>query len=170
MSRRRRQFLLSLVASVAPLPRLASALPIPVDRDRTAPGETLRRYLDTLIPADETPSASALGVDREVMDIARRLPEYLQLLDLGLAWLDTAARARGAASFAAATDEHRIAIVREAQEARPGTLPRRLFDRVRSDAVRLYYAHPASWSALDYGGPPQPVGFPDFERGPAVRR
>jgi hypothetical protein len=32
--------------------------------------------------------------------------------------------------------------------------------------MELFYAHPRAWPALEYPGPPQPVGFPDHDRPP----
>ena len=159
-----------MAAACAPLALLAKANPLQSGRGTAGREHTLRTLLDTLIPADASPAASALGIDRTLLELAVRNEDYSRLLDEGAAWLDRSARALGAQSFAAGTEEQRIAIVRQAERARPQTLPRRLFERVRYDALRLYYAQPATWPSVGYAGPPQPVGFPDFERPPAVRR
>jgi len=170
MSRRRRRLLQSLAAALAALPRWGSALVIQPETILPFPQQTLRALVDTLIPADETPAASALGVDQALADLVRRVQDYRRLIDEGADWLDRSARALGAKSFAAASDEQRGAVVRQAEKAQAGTVPRLLFERVRSDALTLYYAQPAAWSALGYAGPPQPAGFLDFERPPATRR
>jgi hypothetical protein len=168
--RQRRRLLLQSLAALAPLPRLGAAAPILSEQAFTVPHETLRALVDTLIPADETPAASALGVDRGLTEFALRAEGYRRLVEEGAAWLDRAARALGAKGFAAATSEQRIAVVRQAERARANTLPRLFFERVRADALSLYYAQPAAWPALGYAGPPQPGGFLDFEQPPSRRR
>jgi|SRR5688572_5207524 hypothetical protein len=170
MSRRRRRLLQSLAAALATLPRLGSALVIQPNLNLPIPQHTLRALVDTLIPEDETPAASALGVDQALVDLLRRTDDYRRLIDEGAEWLDRSARALGAKSFHAANAEQRADIVRQAERAKAGTLPRRMFERVLRDALRLYYAEPATWVALGYAGPPQPAGFLDFERAPSPRR
>jgi hypothetical protein len=59
--------------------------------------------------------------------------------------------------------------VRQAEGSPAQTLPRRLFERVRNDAMRLYYAEAATWGVLGYAGPPQPAGFWDFQQPPGTR-
>jgi hypothetical protein len=170
MTRRRRLLLQSLAAALAQLPRFTAAVPMQSGDSLASGHDTLRALLDTLIPADETPAASAVGVDQALLEKARRGAGYRRLIEQGAAWLDDSARALGAKSFAAASEEQRIAVVRQAERAPKRTLPRMLFERVRSDALELYYAQPAAWAALGYAGPPQPAGFPEFERPPAASR
>ena len=43
----------------------------------------------------------------------------------------------------------------------------RLFASLRQKAMLLYYAHPRVVAAFKYAGPPQPDGFPDFEKLPS---
>jgi hypothetical protein len=169
MIRPRRLFLGSITLVLVLLPRIVRALPTLSGPDAAPDPLTLRAFLDTLIPADETPSASALGVDRALLEIARAREGYLPMVEQGMAWLDRSARALGAKSFVAASEAQRAAVVAAAERAQPRTLPRTLFERVRADALRLYYAQPAACAGLGYTGPPQPVGFPDFERPPAQR-
>ena len=40
------------------------------------------------------------------------------------------------------------------------------FNRFRVLVIKFYYSHPYSWKKLDYNGPPQPVGFPDYSLPP----
>jgi hypothetical protein len=170
MKRRRRLVLQSLAAGIAPLATIARATPLESGPDRAGSEPALRALLDTLIPADGTPAASALGIGRALIESVRRNEDYRRLVEEGMTWLDRSARALGARSFAAATEAQRIAVVRQAERADAGTLPRRLFDQVRFSAMRLYYARPAAWAGLSYAGPPQPAGFPDFEHPPAARK
>jgi gluconate 2-dehydrogenase subunit 3-like protein len=167
---RRRRLLLQSLAALAPLPQLGAAAPIFSEQAFTFPHDTLRALVDTLIPRDDTPAASELGVDQALTEIVRRREDYRRLVEEGAAWLDKAARTLGAKGFAAASDEQRIVVVRQAERAGTKTLPRLLFERVRSDALSLYYAQPAAWPSLNYAGPPQPAGFLDFEQPPPTRR
>ena len=43
------------------------------------------------------------------------------------------------------------------------------FDRTLTDTLQLYYAHPGSWPALRFAGPPQPAGFMDYAAAPNER-
>ncbi len=136
----------------------------------SAPGvpafAALAPYLDTLIPADESPAASALGVDRRLIDKAAGDAGYRRLLAQGCRWLDRAARKLGAADFAALPEGGREAVVALFAAARRGSRPRIFFETTRSDAFFHYYARPESWAGLGYDGPPQPVGFPDHAAPP----
>ena len=73
---------------------------IPVRASQPAPtpsvGDTLGAWLDTLIPADETPSATQLGVDKLLITSARADGDYLALLTFGRIWLDLEAHQHGA--------------------------------------------------------------------------
>lgn len=170
MSRRRRLLLQSFAVALAPLPRIAVAAQAHAVPVSTAKRQTLQALLDTLIPADETPAASTLGIDGTMLELAGRDEKYDRFVNVGLEWLDSAARASGAGSFVAAAEPQRIAILQQAERDRPGGAARRFFEGMRRDAMRLYYSHPAAWPALGFAGPPQPAGFPDFTRPPRSTR
>ncbi|NKB56674.1 MAG: hypothetical protein GKS00_10085 [Alphaproteobacteria bacterium] len=123
-------------------------------------------FLDTLIPRDETGSATDFGIDRRIIDKASRSKRYMRLLRSGCQWLDLEARKVGGGGFAGLDPATQEAIVTRAAEARPRSLPRVFFDVARSDAMRAYYANPASWKTLGYKGPPQPEGFMDHAEAP----
>jgi hypothetical protein len=132
---------------------------------------TLVAFLDTLIPDDETgPGASLLGVDGEVLRKSTQNNGEYALLVAGLHWLDEQARSSEAAPFAELTEEGREGVVALAAGAEPGSLPRRFFERIRSDAFYFYYAHPRAWAAIGYDGPPQPEGFLDYAQPPTAPR
>lgn len=40
------------------------------------------------------------------------------------------------------------------------------FSRFRRTIISTYYSHPVSWKKLKYSGPPQPVGFMDYDKPP----
>jgi hypothetical protein len=170
----RRPFLgLSLAILLEVLPRwVRAAVVVP----RTAPPPppqpfaALTPFLDTLIPEDETPAASAFGIADSVLADARRIDAYLRLVGAGCQWLDVEARRRGATDFAALAPVRREEVAAEAEKAPPRSVPRVFFDRMRGAAMGHYYARPETWPGLGYSGPPQPEGFLDFDRPPAARR
>jgi hypothetical protein len=75
-------------------------------------------FLDTLLPEDESPSATQLGVDRAIVE---RLPGNSQMagvVAMGCAWLDQQAMALGAGDFASLQPEQREAIAGRAEQTR----------------------------------------------------
>ena len=147
---------------------------IPARASRPAPtppaGDALGAWLDTLIPADETPSATQLGVDKLLIAAASADEDYRDLLTFGRIWLELQARQFGASGFAALGADAREAVAARAAGARPGTTQRRFFDVTRQDAFTYYYQQPGSWPGLGYSGPPQPLGYPDYTRAPERQR
>ena len=131
----------------------------------------LRAYVDVLVPADETPSATALGVDKRLLAFAREHPDYQRLLELGLAWFDRQARTKHGRGFPELREDEREAVVRTAAAADADTLPRVFFERTRAHALFHYYGRPESWRGIrQYRGPPQPAGFMDYARPPRSTR
>jgi hypothetical protein len=130
------------------------------------PGDTLGAWLDTLIPADQTPSATQLGIDKALLATAADDSDYRALLTFGRLWLDLQARKRGLPGFASLGPEEREAVAAHAAKARPGSGERRFFEITRAYAFTRYYQHPASWPGLGYRGPPQPLGYMDYSAAP----
>lgn len=137
-----------------------------------APAEaTLRAYVEVLIPADETPSGTALGVDKQLRVVAKGQRDYERLLDLGLAWLNRQARSNYGRNFPELDESGREAVVARAAAADYMTLPRVFFERTRADAFFHYYGRPESWRGMrHYRGPPQPLGFMDYTQAPRFSR
>lgn len=170
----RRRFFFSsalgwLLAKLLPAragPVLGSSPPAP-----TAGDAALRAYVDTLIPADETPSGSALGVDEQLRVVASAQPNYRRLLESGLAWLNRQSRADFGRDFVELDENEREAVVSQAAAADFRTLPREFFERTRADAFFHYYGRPESWPGIRYyHGPPQPLGFMDYTEPPRPLR
>jgi hypothetical protein len=130
------------------------------------PLAALGPWLDTLIPADVTPSATALGVGEALIAQARLDQGAMPLLAAGCQWLEAQAQQRGAADFASVPETAREEIARRAAAAAPGTPQRSFFDNTWRLGVFHYYARPEVWASLGYAGPPQPKGFPDADRPP----
>jgi hypothetical protein len=154
------------------LPAAAGPLTGVAPTEPSAPAEsTLAAYVDVLIPADETPNGTSLGVDRQLLIVAKALPDYQRLLDLGLAWLNSHARASFGRDFPELREGQQEAVVGQAAAAGHSTLPRVFFERTRADAYSHYYSRPESWRGIvDFRGPPQPLGFMDYARPPRRSR
>ena len=152
---------------------LALALPYPGRLFAASMGHDtaaiLTAFLDTLMPADETPAASELGVDKTLLDKAETDRRYRRLLTRGCDWLDNMAVNTYQTHFTALTEQQRIHVVKLMERSEPGTLARVFFSRLRTDLFEHYYSQPASWKGLDIDRPPQPNGYPDYNRPPATR-
>jgi len=146
--------------------RDAFAGPIAGQRQKAYPLTALAPYLDTLIPRDETGSATDFGVDRVLIDRARGDRGYMRVLRGGCKWLDLEARKTGAAGFGDLDPISQEAIVDRAARAREGSLPRFFFNVTREYGYRAYYAEPASWQGLGFHRPPQPEGYLDHAEAP----
>ncbi|NNK32107.1 MAG: gluconate 2-dehydrogenase subunit 3 family protein [Xanthomonadales bacterium] len=125
--------------------------------------------LDTLIPKDESPSATELGVDRALLEEMQEQSVLREFTRLGCDWLEREAGRMGAASFADLPEEQRISVVAALESAPANSLQHRFFRRIRYRALFHYYGHPESWKSLGYDGPPQPIGFPSFRQPPRPR-
>jgi hypothetical protein len=168
MRQTRRRFFIGSVL-VCTLSRISSS---PAAPSQPPPeNTTLRAYVDVLIPADETPGASALGVDKQLLVMAKGQWTYQRLLDLGLDWLNSQARARYGRNFTELDERNREAVVGQAAAAGYNTLPRVFFERTRADAFFHYYGRPEGWRGIaQYRGPPQPLGFLDYTQPPHTPR
>lgn len=129
--------------------------------------DTLLALIDTLIPEDDlTPSASRLGLDRQLVHHAQSFENYMALIALGCQWLDDRAQADQHVSFQHLVEAQRHSIVALAERSLPGSIPRQFFDHVRADLFTFYYSHPDILPSLGLQGAPQPYGYPDYTRAP----
>lgn len=128
---------------------------------------TLVAFIDTLIPEDETPSASQLGLDNWLLNHAKTIENYTALLALGCKWLDAQAKTLEAAPFSRLPEARRQQLVTLAEVSPPGTIARQFFDHARADLFDAYYTHPAIWPGLGLSGAPQPMGYLDYRSAPA---
>lgn len=129
--------------------------------------DTLRAWIDTLLPADGlAPGALALGVAERIAAAASGHAAYGRLLAAGQAWAEQQARESGAASFAALPAAAREALVERAERSPAGSTPRVFFQATLDDTHYHHWSDPRSWPALGYAGPPQPAGFMDHDRAP----
>lgn len=168
LSRRRLLELLSAAILLAPIRRLLAA-PITALKQTldTAQQRCFAAWIETLMPADEvSPGAGELGVSLRVVEKAAMNPDYLALIRSGCRWLNTRSREPNGMDFAELDEAGREAVVRLAENAERGSMPRSFFEQTLRDTYFFYYARPESWGMLEYRGPPQPRGFMDYTRPP----
>jgi len=164
---RRRRLLQAAACASLPLPPelLRAASAADPSGTITLPA-AFAAFLDTLLPADSTPSASQLDVDKALLERADRQVSLGRLIRAGCGWLDAEARKRGGETFAALSEVDRAQIVATAERSATGSLPAAFFAVTQRLAFQAYYAHPRAWVGLGFAGPPQPVGFPDHNQPP----
>ena len=118
----------------------------------------LDAFIDTLLPADErSPAASALGVADEIHDLMTRRRGLRTLLNNGCRWLD----AQAGGDFTALSDDQRERVVAWMAQAPVTEGPRVFYDRIRREAMTVYYAKPQAWAGLGGDHAPQPRGYID---------
>lgn len=138
------------------------------DQDHTY--STLKSYIDVLLPEDETPSASQLGVDIEIIERTTRHPSYNQLLVAGVTWLDkTSDEKFTVPEFVLLSLEQQENIITSMVSARKYSIERLFFEQIRKDSFQFYYAHPESWPGLGFEHSPQPFGFIDYASEPGKK-
>ena len=163
LSRRRFVLLTALVGLWARFGRLFASDSVKEDSQV----EGLGAWVDTLFPADgASPSGSALGVESQILEKAASIPQYQQLLSIGVRWAHAQALARGVASFAALDVEAREAVVAEAEAMGLQAPPGLFFYHTLKDARQFYYGHQASWDGVGFPHAPQPIGFTDYMEAP----
>ena len=154
-----RRIALGVAVACTDLTAFAQRVAPPNDAERTL--RTFVAFCDTLVPADAfTPSASALGVPKEILADLQGQPLGERLLVAGCAWLDGECRG----DFAAASEAMRDAALQKMQ-AMPWESPAgRFFVVMRNTVMADYYAQPLAWRGLALDRPPQPLGFFDAVR------
>lgn len=118
---------------------------------------TLASFLDVLLPADEhSPSASQLGVDSELLDLAAPVELFVRLLALGTLWLNDTGR--GPFHSVSSSDRHKVVSWMSASDI--NQIPGRFYQLVRLTAVEIYYSRPEAIGGFDLNPAPQPAGYP----------
>ena len=130
---------------------------------------TLVAFLDTLMPADDTPAASDLGVPDKLMSLADSDRRYERLLLNGCLWLDNMALKRHDYEFHALDEWQRVAIVERLETSQAPRFARVFMRRVLADLYEFYYSQPRSWPGLGIERPPQPLGYRDYAKPPASK-
>ncbi|MBY8974320.1 gluconate 2-dehydrogenase subunit 3 family protein [Rhodobacteraceae bacterium NNCM2] len=149
---------LCLTAFLFSLPGAAALAAV----ERTSDLETrLISYADTILPADETPSASQLGSHARILARAEGDERFRQILVFGLDTLDEICRRSSGRPMTDTSDEYRHLAVAEISRRPPSDLVGWFFAATRAELFFDYYARPESWPGLGIDAPPQPVGYPD---------
>jgi hypothetical protein len=135
----------------------------------------LRAICDCIIPQrDERAMVAPIAamLDQKLADGGgdgyrdARLPDMPRAWRRGLAAIDAEATLRFGQPFAGLSAEQKNALLRSVQAGEVTSpdwdaLPAELFfsKRLLHDIVSAYYAHPASWNAIGFGGPASPRGY-----------
>lgn len=92
-------------------------------------------------------------------------PTAPEVWRITLAGIEAEARRVGAKDFADLTPDRQDAILRALQSGTvraasfKGLSPPRAFNAVLSAVIGVFYAHPAAWSEIGFGGPASPRGY-----------
>lgn len=158
----RRTFLIALAVSALSVGWYRFFKGKPEDELQTV----LPDFLDTLIPADQTPSATELDVDREINQYLDTQPNYRNIVMFGCLWLNKQAQARYSSNFAALSLEQRTTIVTALESMKDNQTAQFFFQLAKDKAFEFYYSKPQSWSGLGIQQPPQPLGYRDYDQAP----
>jgi hypothetical protein len=122
-----------------------------------APMASLASVVDTLLPADDvSPSASALGVDRDIADFVAENEMLTRLFATALDWMDQLADR----PFHDLTLSQRVEVLTFMEGADFNAVPGRFYHILRALAVEFYYARAQAVAGLPLSVAPQPNGYP----------
>lgn len=169
-----RRLVLLLLGMIAGAAGAASCTTSPSGRRSVQPAEpvlpagplraALDAVLETILPDGEYPGYRASGVLAHVTGVFtlahRPLPPIRDLLD----GLDRRARARAGRVFAGLDPVERRELLLEVERSREAWALG--FGRLRAEAFKAHYAHPAVWKALGFRHSPQPNGYLDYQEPP----
>jgi gluconate 2-dehydrogenase gamma chain len=127
---------------------------------------SLERLTDLIIPVENgAPGALAAGCAAWIDTISSENAQLTRIYKDGLAWLDTAVKARGAASFAAATPAQQTALLDQiayrrnsTPELAPGI---EFFTWARRMTVDAFYTSPIGIKDIDYRGNSPMGSYPE---------
>lgn len=156
-----------MVAHVVTVPVWLSLANHAFAADDRVIGEMLAAVLDLIIPQDETPSASALDVHLSLLALSKTIPSYPDLILQGLGWMEQNARQAGFAGFLAMPPAEQETLMTAAFAAPAQSLPQVFAQRLRDDAMTIYYRDPRALVGLGIDGPIQPAGYPDHDKAPS---
>lgn len=129
---------------------------------------TLIAFVDTLMPADDSPAASEVGVHQQLLNRADGDRRYNRLLLNGCLWLENIALKQYNTEFRSLAEQRRITIVELIATGETPRFARIFFNRVQDDLFEIYYSQPGSWRGLGIDRPPQPIGYMNYNKPPAT--
>jgi hypothetical protein len=122
---------------------------------------TLRAAADRIVPADEFPSASALGVVEFLTKLIRE-ENFEELYATGLDGLDREAKAMGEEDFESVSASTQDQILKSLEAGTPQTewtvAPQEFFELLARQTIEGYYADPSNGGNKD-GAAWEMVGF-----------
>ena len=137
--------------------------------------QTLCAVCDQIIPqpAGREPKIPIAAMIDEKLDSGKgdgyrdaRLPEQGEAWRKGLAAINAEAVVEAGRRFCELADQQRHTVLAKVQKGEVSSpawegMPPQLFftKRVLHDIVAAYYAHPASWNEIGFGGPASPRGY-----------
>jgi len=126
----------------------------------------MRALVDTIVPADESPGAVALGVDRMLFSRIRKNANYLKVITETFDALDKMAVQQSDLSFAKLDLAQRSSIISRVLNSRK-QFPEasRQIGALRTQVLTEFYASGLAFTMLDYH-PPSQGGYPDYARIP----
>ena len=159
-----------------------------IDQRLAVPGEarffsasqwsTLIRLCDRIMPqpAERPAVPVAAYIDQKMLSFGRHGTRIAPMPYDGEAWtrgleaLEAEARAAHGLSFHVLTDDEADTLLRQAQSGelkdpawQPMTSKAFFEHRILQDIPAAYYAHPAAWSEIGFGGPASPRGYVRLE-------
>jgi len=121
--------------------------------------------LDILIPEDTTPSASQLGVHKDIFAHSKTINNYQLMLQKGAEWLNVNSLKLGRRTgFVSATFQTQEKLIDAALHSQAQSLPRVFIERVLQDAYMFYYQKQEAYSDIAGMRPIQPFGYPEHAR------
>ena len=123
----------------------------------TAKMSSLASVVDVLLPADNvSPSASALGVDRDVHDFVAESEMLTRLFETALDWMDKV----GDKPFSNLAPSEQVEVLTFMASADFNAVPGRFYHILRALAVEFYYARAEAVAGFPLDPAPQPNGYP----------
>ena len=147
-----------------------------------------------IVPTDEAPGATEANVADYIERMVVRSKKMQMKYTQGLNWIDRVSDRRHGKDFLSLKVEDQIKLMRfidnaAAMRMRPASnvfqrIDRRIdtlwddlfgageglpfFNMLREDVFYGYYSNPVSWKVVGYYGPPQPVGYSDYDEPPSA--
>lgn len=125
-------------------------------------------FLDTLIPADLTPSASQLNVDEDIVDYLHDNPRYKNIVMFGCVWLNKKANELFSTDFYNLSLEEKTQVVEILEAMKENQTAQFFFNHIKDKSFEFYYSKPQSWVGLGIQHPPQPMGYSDYNQSPQI--
>lgn len=159
---------LSLLALLPSLPILNRVFNTEVYAAETLASVSLRfaALVDTIVPADESPGAIDLGLDKQILEQISRNSVFFGRVESTLSALDGQSINQFHQLFLNLNLEQRTAIVNQLLQTRGrSTEDQIILSSLREKVITAFYRHQTAFDMLAYH-PPSQGGYPDYARPP----